>query len=148
MTHILKKKKIKIKKNKFLQKKLIEPTKIYVKEILNLNKHNLIHSSANITGGGIIENIPRSIPNGYTANIDLSKIKVLKVFKWLKSKNVSDMEMLRTFNCGVGFCLVIDPYKLNKVTKFFSKKYKPYIIGKITKKKVKVKLNGKISWFK
>ena len=65
---------------------MLLPTKIYVKEILNLNKYNLIHSSANITGGGIVENIPRSIPNGYTANIDLSKIKVLKIFKWLKKK--------------------------------------------------------------
>ena len=99
-----------LKKNKLplkIKKILLKPTKIYVEEILNLCKKNLIHSAANITGGGIIENVIRSIPNNLTANIDLSKIKVKKVFSWLKSKNISDNEMLRTFNCGVGFCLFI-----------------------------------------
>ena len=81
-------------------------------EILKLCKKNLIHSAANITGGGIIENIIRSVPNNLTANIDLSKIKVLKIFSWLKSKKVSDKEMLRTFNCGVGFCLITKKKKL------------------------------------
>ena len=86
-----------------IEKQLLSPTKIYVNEILNLCKKKLIHSAANITGGGIVENIIRSIPNNFTANIDLSKIKVLEIFSWLKSKNISDREMLRTFNCGVGF---------------------------------------------
>ncbi len=89
-----------------LKKELLKPTRIYVNEILNLCKNNLIHSAANITGGGIIENIVRSIPENLTANIDLSKIKIKKIFSWLKSKNVSDNEMLRTFNCGVGFCVI------------------------------------------
>ena len=81
----------------------MKPTKIYTKEILNLVKNNLINSSANITGGGIIENIIRSVPENLSANIDLSKIKVQKIFKWLKGKKISDREMLKTFNCGVGF---------------------------------------------
>ena len=55
--------------------------------------------------------------------------------------------MLRTFNCGVGFCLIIDSKKLNKIIKFFPKKYKPYLIGKITKGKNKIKFHEKISWF-
>ena len=55
--------------------------------------------------------------------------------------------MLKTFNCGVGFCLIINPKNLNKVVKFFSNEYKPYVIGKITKGQKKVKLNGKIDWF-
>ena len=96
---ILKKNKLPIK----IKKILLKPTKIYVEEILNLCKKNLIHSAANITGGGIIENVIRSIPNNLTANIDLSKIKVKKVFSWLKSKNISDKEMLRTFNCVLVF---------------------------------------------
>ena len=91
---------------KKLKKELLKPTKIYVKEILNLCKKNLIHSAANITGGGIIENIVRSVPENLTVNIDLSKIRVQKIFSWIKSKNVSDNEMLRTFNCGVGFCII------------------------------------------
>ena len=132
--------------NNFLRKQLLIPTKIYVKEILNLNKHNLIHSSANITGGGIIENIPRSIPNGYTANIDLSKIKVLKIFKWLKKKNISDLEMLRTFNCGIGFCLITDKKKEKKIRKFFNKAYQPYRIGYINKSTKKINFLKKIKW--
>ena len=72
-----------LKKNKLpyqLKKNLLKPTKIYVKEILKLCKYNLIHSAANITGGGIIENIVRSVPNNFTVNIDLSKIKIKKIF--------------------------------------------------------------------
>ena len=132
--------------NNFLRKELLLPTKIYVKEILKLNKNNLIHSSANITGGGLTENIPRSIPDGLTANIDLSKIKVLKIFKWLKSKNISDAEMLRTFNCGVGFCIITDKKKAKKVKNFFGKKFMPYTIGFINKSSKKINFINKIKW--
>ena len=54
--------------------------------------------------------------------------------------------MLKTFNCGVGFCLIIKPKNLKKITTFFTKEFKPYVIGKIIKGKSKVKLNGKIDW--
>ena len=73
-------------------------------------------------------------------------IKPLKIFKWLKKNKVEDQEMLKTFNCGVGFCLIVNPKKLNKINKFFSKKFKPYVIGKIIKGTKKVKLNGSINW--
>ena len=80
------------------------------------------------------------------ASINLNKIKTLKIFKWLKENNISDKEMLKTFNCGVGFCLIISSKNLKKISKFFSKKYKPYVIGKIIRGKNKVKLNAKINW--
>ena len=54
--------------------------------------------------------------------------------------------MLKTFNCGVGFCLIIDPKNLDKVISFFSKKYKPYIIGKILNGPNKIKFNDKVIW--
>ena len=54
--------------------------------------------------------------------------------------------MLRTFNCGVGFCIIIKPKNLNKINRYFSKTYKPYIIGKISKGSNKLKFNGKIDW--
>ena len=143
---ILNKKKINLKKTKFLKKELLKPTKIYVKEVLSLIKNNLINGCANITGGGISDNIKRIIPDRLTANISLNKIKIKKIFSWLKENNISDKEMLRTFNCGVGFCLIIDPKNLDKVKKFFSDEYKPYVIGKIISGKNKIKLNEKINW--
>jgi phosphoribosylaminoimidazole synthetase len=144
---IINKKKINIKKNSFLKNELIKPTKIYVKEILNLIDKNLLNGCANITGGGLPDNIKRIIPERYCAEIDLNKIKPLKIFKWLKKNNIKENEMLKTFNCGVGFCLVINPKNLDKINKYFSKNYKPYVIGKIVKRTNKVKLNGKINWF-
>ncbi len=146
--YLIKRKKIDIKKNYFLKKELIKPTKIYVKEILNLSKRNLLKSCANITGGGIVDNISRIIPDKLSAEIDLNKIKTLKIFKWLKKNNITDKEMLKTFNCGVGFCLIINSKNIKKIQKYFSKKHKPYVIGKITSGKNKVKLNGYIDWLK
>ncbi len=139
-------KKINIKKNKFLKKELIKPTKIYVKEILNLIDKNLLNGCANITGGGVADNLKRVLPNNLNAEINLLNINSLKIFHWLKSHGISDEEMLKTFNCGVGFCLIINPKNFKKVIKFFSKNYKPYIIGKICNGKKQVKLNGKINW--
>ena len=144
--YILNKKKINLKKTKFLRKELLKPTKIYVKEVLSLIKNNLINGCANITGGGLSDNIKRVIPDGLTANINLNKIKVKKIFSWLKENSVKDKEMLKTFNCGVGFCLIIDPKNLDKIKKFFTKEYKPYVIGKIILGKNKIKLNEKINW--
>ena len=146
--NIIKKNKININKNKFLKKNLIEPTKIYTKEFLKAHNKNLINGCANITGGGLCENIKRVIPNNLTAIINLSKINTLDIFKWIKKKGVSDKEMLKTFNCGVGFCLIVDKKKVESIKKKFSKKYKPYVIGKIVKGKKRVKLNGKINWEK
>ena len=144
--YVINKKKINIKKNSYLKKELLKPTKIYVKEILNLIKYNLINGCANITGGGIVDNIKRVIPNGLTANIDLDKIKTKKIFSWLKKNNISDKEMLKTFNCGVGFCIIIDKKNLKRIKKYFQKEYQPYIIGEIISGKNKVKLNDKIIW--
>ena len=144
--NLLKKKKINIKKNKFLKDELIRPTKIYVKEVLNLIDKKLLNGCANITGGGLADNIKRVIPDKLCAEINLDNIKILKIFKWLKRNNISDHEMLRTFNCGVGFCLIIEPKNFKKVLNFFPKKYKPYVIGKITKRSNKIKLNDKIDW--
>ena len=146
--HLIKKKKINIKKNNFLKKELIKPTKIYVNEILRLNEKNLINGCANITGGGIADNIKRIIPKNLSAEINLSKIIPLKIFKWLKKNNLNDKEMLKTFNCGVGFCLIIEPKNLKKVKNFFSKKFKPYVIGEISTGLKRIKLNEKINWFK
>ena len=144
--YVLNKKKINIKKNNFLRTELLRPTKIYVKEVLKLIDKNLINGCANITGGGLADNIKRIIPENLVAEIDLTKINTFKIFRWLKKNNISDKEMLKTFNCGVGFCVIISPKNLDKVKKYFTKEFKPYVIGKISKGKNKVKLNGSINW--
>ncbi len=146
--HLLKRKKINIKKSIFLRKELIKPTKIYVKEILNLIDKKLLNGCANITGGGLSDNIKRIIPEKFCAQLDLKKIKTTKIFSWLKNEGISDQEMLKTFNCGVGFCLIINPKNFNKVSKCFSKNFKPYVIGQIKKGESKVILNDKIEWSK
>ena len=145
--NLIKRKKIQIKNNLFLKKELIKPTKIYVDEIMNLVDKNLLNGCANITGGGIAENIKRVIPDKLCAIIDLKKINTLKIFKWLKNNNISEEEMLKTFNCGVGFCLIINSKNLKKVKSYFSKKFEPYVIGKIIKGTKKIKLNDKINWY-
>jgi len=144
--YLLNKKKINIKKNIFLKTELLKPTKIYVKEVLKLIDKNLINGCANITGGGLADNIKRIMPKNLVAEINLNNIKTSKIFKWLKKNGISDKEMLKTFNCGVGFCLIVSPKNLKKIKKFFTKEFNPYLIGKISKGKNKVKLNGSINW--
>ena len=138
-----------LKKNKIsnnLKKELLKPTKIYAKEVLKLTENNLINASAHITGGGLVENLLRSVPDNLTLNIDLSKVKTTKIFKWLKNKNISDQEMINTFNCGIGFCIILSQKNISKIKKYFSKQYMPYEIGYITKNKDRVNLSNSIQW--
>ena len=138
-----------LKKNKISNKiksDLLIPTKIYSSEILKLVKRNYINACAHITGGGLIENLLRSVPEKFSIKIDLSKIKVKEIFKWIKSKNISDKEMLRTFNCGVGFCLIVPKKNIKKIRRFFSKKYLPYEIGEIIYSSKKINLLNSLKW--
>jgi len=138
-----------LKKNKIpknLKKEILRPTKIYSNEILKLTNKNLIKAAAHITGGGLIENLLRSVPTNLTLNVDLSKIKIIKIFKWLKSKNISNKEMIRTFNCGVGFCLIVSEKNILKIKKIFPKKFMPYEIGFITKDNKKINLFNSLKW--
>ena len=143
--HILKK-----KKNSYLpqliKKELIKPTKIYVKELNKINDKKLINGCANITGGGLLDNLIRILPDKLCLNINLPKIKTKTIFRWLKKNNVKDSEMLKTFNCGVGFCLITNKKNVKKVKKIFSKEYLPYEIGFVSKGKSKIKTFGKLQW--
>ena len=129
-----------------LKDSLLKPTKIYSKEILKLADKNLINSASHITGGGLIENLLRSVPENLTLNINLNKIKISEIFKWLKTNNISDQEMLKTFNCGVGFCVIVPKKNIAKIKKIFTKKFNPYEIGFITKEKSKVNLINCLKW--
>lgn len=104
-------------KEKTLADALLEPTKIYVKSMLKaISKSSAIKAMAHITGGGYTENIPRVLPNHLAANVELDKISVPAVFNWLKDTgNVSQSEMLRTFNCGIGMVVVVKADEANNV---------------------------------
>lgn len=90
---------------------LLDPTRIYVKSVLAaIRETGSVKALAHITGGGFPENIPRVLPDGMAAEIDLSAIRVPHVFAWLAAQGgVARDEMLRTFNCGVGMIAVVSP---------------------------------------
>ncbi len=93
---------------------LLAPTRIYVKPLLKLLKEQPIHALAHITGGGLLENIPRILPPHTEAQIDTSTWEQPAVFKWLANAgNINEGEMLRTFNCGVGMVVVLPQSQLD-----------------------------------
>jgi phosphoribosylaminoimidazole synthetase len=97
-------------RDRSLAQALMEPTRIYVKPVLPLMKAGLIKGAAHITGGGLIENPRRCVAEGLTATFDWDAWPLSHVFQWLQSAGgVSDHEMRRTFNCGVGFILIVAP---------------------------------------
>ena len=97
-------------KDRSLAQALMEPTRIYVKSVLPLMKAGLVKAGADITGGGLIENPPRCIAEGLEAAFDWDAWPMPHVFQWLaETGGISDHEMRRTFNCGVGFMLIVSP---------------------------------------
>ena len=89
---------------------LLEPTRIYVKPVLELVRDINVHAIAHITGGGITENLPRVLPKNIKAIIDLNSWETPPIFTWLEQEGGIDREeMLRTFNCGIGMILCIPP---------------------------------------
>lgn len=96
--------------NESLADALLKPTRIYVKSILGLMQQLPVNAISHITGGGLLENIPRVLPNQLSAVINTSSWKMPELFKWLQhAGNVESSEMYRTFNCGVGMIICIDP---------------------------------------
>ena len=112
---------------------LLTPTRIYVKEFKQFK--NIINGLAHITGGGIVENLPRILPENLSAEIELSSIKIPEIFN-LIGKYVEKKEMFRTFNMGIGMIFVVSPNNLDKITKHSD----GYIFGKIIKGNKTVKL--------
>jgi phosphoribosylformylglycinamidine cyclo-ligase len=92
---------------------LLTPTRLYVRSCLAaIRDSKAVKALAHITGGGLIENIPRVLPAGLAVRLRLDRVPVLPVFKWLAATgNVGEREMLRTFNCGIGMVAVLDPQK-------------------------------------
>jgi phosphoribosylformylglycinamidine cyclo-ligase len=87
---------------------LLEPTRIYVKPVLELISRATVKGIAHITGGGLVENVPRVLPAGTCARLERARWKRPSIFDWLQREgNVSDAEMARTFNCGIGMTIVL-----------------------------------------
>jgi phosphoribosylformylglycinamidine cyclo-ligase len=101
---------------------LLTPTKIYVKAALAaLRGATGIKAFAHVTGGGLTENIPRVLPAGTIARLVLSSVPVPPVFRWLaRAGEIAESEMLRTFNCGVGFVIIADAAQAEKIAATFS----------------------------
>ena len=120
---------------KSLGETLLTPTKIYVKPMLSLFKEVEVKAVSHITGGGFFENVPRSIPDGYCARIDKSKIKVLPIFKLIMEKgNISERDMFNTFNMGVGMTVVVSASDVEKALQVLKENGEDaYIVGKIEK---------------
>ncbi len=114
---------------------LLTPTKIYVKPMLALFDAVTVKAVSHITGGGFYENIPRSIPKGFTANIKRSDVKVLPIFELLqKTGDISEHDMFNTFNMGVGMSIVVSKEDAAKALDVLKENGEDaYIIGNITK---------------
>ena len=97
---------------------LLTPTRLYVKSCLRaIRESGAVKGLAHITGGGFTDNIPRVLPKHLGVGIDLAQLQVLPVFKWLAEQGgVAELEMLRTFNCGVGMIAIVRPDAIKKVT--------------------------------
>lgn len=112
---------------------LLEPTKIYVKSILDLIKDVKVKAISHITGGGLVENIPRVLPDDKTAIIDTSSWEIPEIFKYIQySGNIEDNEMFRVLNCGVGMVVVVDKNNADKtIEKLIKSGEKAWKIGEI-----------------
>lgn len=120
-----------------LGEELLEPTRIYVKTVLHIKREFQILSIAHITGGGLLENIPRVIPEGCTVFLDSSLWEVPPIVELIKVEGQIDKdEMFRIFNCGIGMALVVDEEEANGVLKKLKGLgEKAYIIGEVIKGK-------------
>ena len=127
---------------------ILEPHRCYYNALKDLFDKNWITGLAHITGGGICENLDRILPNNLSASIDASKYQILDIFKLLKkTANISEKEMLRTFNLGVGLTVVCKKEYANDIVKHMKKKkINAYIIGSIIKGNKEVLVNGDFNW--
>jgi phosphoribosylformylglycinamidine cyclo-ligase len=116
---------------------LIEPTRIYVKSVLSLIEQFPVHAISHITGGGLLENIPRVLPSDLAAKLDSKSWDLPEIFTWLQAQgNIDIMEMYRVFNCGVGMVIVLPSDKSEQAINHLKKlNESAWLIGEITQAK-------------
>jgi phosphoribosylformylglycinamidine cyclo-ligase len=100
---------------------LLAPTRLYVRPVLAALRAGGLHAAAHITGGGLTENLPRVLPEGLGAQIDLDAWTLPALFGWMRGVGgIAEAEMLKTFNCGIGMVLVVDPAQAKVLTALLS----------------------------
>ena len=126
---------------------IMKPHMPYYKSVKDLIAGKKIKGMAHITGGGIEGNLSRIIPDGLCADVDLSKIKILPIFKYIKDcGDISDTEMLRTFNCGAGLMVIVSESISDFAVSHISRYYKCYEAGKIISGDEKIKFSNCLNW--
>ncbi|XP_074852827.1 trifunctional purine biosynthetic protein adenosine-3 isoform X3 [Carettochelys insculpta] len=111
---------------------LLTPTKIYSKSLLPVLRSGHVKAYAHITGGGLLENIPRVLPEPYGVVLDAHSWQIPEIFSWLqKEGNLSEEEMARTFNCGIGAILVVEEELAQQVLKDVQRHEEAWLIGKV-----------------
>lgn len=126
---------------------IMKPHTPYYKALKGIMEKNCVHGMAHITGGGIEGNLCRVIPDGLSAVIELDKIRTLPVFRFIRQcSNISDKEMLSTFNCGVGFILVVQREAAAQTAAYLSRYYDCYEIGRIRANEQKIVMENKLNW--
>lgn len=121
---------------------LLIPTKIYVKLVMDLIKKYELKAIAHITGGGVIENIPRVIPNGLGIDIEKNSWEKPAIFKMIEKFNaIDEVELHKSFNMGIGLAMVVDSDKAEEIVRYLNESEKQaYIIGKVVDTHEGVKL--------
>ncbi|MCR4558109.1 MAG: phosphoribosylformylglycinamidine cyclo-ligase [Saccharofermentans sp.] len=136
----------KIGSNTFIEE-IMKPHTPYYRSVKDLFGKGVINAMAHITGGGIAGNLCRVIPDGLSAAVDLPEIRILPVFGFIKEKgNISDAEMLNTFNMGVGLILVVPDRNKKQIIDHISKYHDCYEIGKVVQGTKKVVFRKRLNW--
>jgi phosphoribosylformylglycinamidine cyclo-ligase len=95
---------------------MLTPTRIFVRACLAAVREGGVKALAHITGGGLTENIPRVLPEGLAVRIDLARVPMLPIFRWLaRTGGIAEQEMLRTFNCGIGMIVIAEPARAEAI---------------------------------
>ena len=112
---------------------LLEPTRIYVKSILSLNKSHPIHAISHITGGGLLENIPRVLPKNLAAKLNSNSWETPEIFNWIQDQGkINTNEMYRVLNCGVGMIVIVPKESLDDSIKLLNSNGEDsWLIGEI-----------------
>ncbi|HEB76909.1 MAG TPA: phosphoribosylformylglycinamidine cyclo-ligase [Methylothermaceae bacterium] len=122
---------------------LLEPTRIYVRSILQLRESCEIHALAHITGGGITENLPRVLPQGLGAEIDLGTWTLPPIFHWLqKQGRIETAEMLRTFNCGIGMIVCVPAAQRRQALEALgAQEERAVVIGRVVERRAEPRIS-------